>query len=110
MYLFVALVVLISVLVILVFILILLVLEFCLVEFVKLLELQRFASEPINGTRDQLFLDVLAELVVEFETLLDIRGRILVVFCRWLGWREKVEEGLARDSFADNASLLGVYG
>jgi len=105
---FVTLLVLISVLVIFIFVLIVFFLEFCFVELIELLKLQRFASEPIDGTRDQLLLDVFAELVVEFETLFDIGRCVLVAFGRWFGRGEKVEEGLARNSLADNASLLGV--
>ena len=51
-----------------IFILVILILEIVLVEVIKaVLELQRFASEPIDGAWDELLFDVLAELVVEFE-------------------------------------------
>jgi hypothetical protein len=53
--------------------------------------LQSLASEPIDRAGNELFLDVLTELVVELETLLDVGGSIVLVL-RGLGWVEEVEE------------------
>jgi hypothetical protein len=54
--------------------------------------LQSLASEPVDGTGDELLLDVLAELVVELETLLDVRGSIVLLILWGRGWVEEVEE------------------
>jgi hypothetical protein len=72
-----------------------------------LLILEGFAGEPIHGTWDQLLLDVLAKLVVDFEALFDIGSAFVLL--RWrLWWVEEVKERLAWDGLADNAGLLGV--
>jgi hypothetical protein len=56
------------------------------------LELQRFAREPVDGAWDELLLDVLAELVVEFELGFDLLVDLLLVILRWRGGIEEVEE------------------
>lgn len=88
--------------------LIVLVLEFALVVVVELLELKSLAGEPVDSTGDELLLDILAELVVQLQTLLDVGRDLVIIVGRGLGWREKVEEGLGRDRLLDNAGLLRV--
>ncbi|CAF3457518.1 unnamed protein product [Fusarium graminearum] len=52
-----------------------------------LLESESLASEPVDGTGNELLLDVLTELVVELETLLDVGlGVLVIVIGRSLGW------------------------
>jgi 16S rRNA G1207 methylase RsmC len=53
--------------------------------------LKGFASEPIDGTGNDLLLDVLSELIVELKALLDV-GCGFGFLCRGLGWLEEVEE------------------
>lgn len=73
-----------------VIILVVLILELVLVEVIEaLLELQRLAGEPVDSARDELLLDVLAELVVKLELGLNV-GCNIVVFVRW--WCCRVEE------------------
>jgi len=86
------------------------VLEVALLHFlIQLLELKSLSSEPINRTGDELLLDILSQLIVEFKTFLDIRCSIIVVLvCRCLWRREEVEEGFGRDSLLDNTGLLGI--
>lgn len=76
---------------------------------IQLLKLQGLTSEPVNCTRDELLLDIFSQLVVELETLFDIRRGIIVILIRGgLGWREEVEERLGWYSLSDNPGLLGV--
>lgn len=94
-----------------VLVLVVLVFKLVLVEVVaKLLKLQRLAGEPVNGARDQLLLDVLAESVVKLEALLDVRGGVVVVLGGRGRWGEEVEKGLLRDGLLDDTRLLGVCG
>ena len=72
-YLIVGIFVFVSVITGVVILIILIFFKVLLVElFIELLELKRFAREPVDSTRDQLFLDVLTELVVELEAFLNI--------------------------------------
>lgn len=92
-------------------ILIVLVLKLVLIKVIKaLLELQGLASEPVNGTGNQLLLDVLAQLVVKLELGLNVLIN-LIVLVRWWGSRvEEVKERRSRDGLLDDAGLLGVCG
>lgn len=77
-----------EVIIILIFVLI----ELVLIEVLKLLERQSLTGEPIDGAGNQLLLDVLTQLVVEFQTLLDV-GCGVVIFLRWGDRRgEEVEK------------------
>lgn len=90
---FVRLVILIPVFTQIVVLLVVLVLKIALLEVViERLELESLAREPVDSTRNELLLDVLAELVVKFQALLHVGRRIVVVLGWWLGWREEVEE------------------
>jgi hypothetical protein len=98
------------VVVVVVIVFIVLVLEFALeVILVDLLENESLAGEPVDRTRDELLLDVLAKLVVQLETLLDILGSDLVLVGRGLGRGEEVEEGFGRDSLLDDTGLFCGY-
>jgi hypothetical protein len=78
-----------------------------LIEFLKLKSL---TSKPVNSAGNELLLDVLAQLIVEFKTLLDIARSIIVVIVRWcLGRRKEVEEGLSWYCLLNNPGLLCVY-
>lgn len=79
------------------------------VILIQLLKGEGLASEPVDGTRDQLLLNVLSQLVVELEALLNVGSGIVVILGRGLGGREEVEEGFGRDRLLDNASLLGGF-
>lgn len=46
---------------------------------INLLVREGLSGKPINGTGDQLLLNVLAELVVEFKTLLNVRDCVVFV-------------------------------
>ena len=96
---------------ILVLVLIILILELILIQVVKaLLELQRLTGEPVDGTRDELLLDVLTQLVVQLKLSLDVVVDLLVVVIAWwLGWVEEVEEGWSGNGLLDYARLLGVW-
>ena len=85
-------VIVISLLVIVVFVI--LVLKLILIEVVKaLLELQCFTSEPVDGTWDKLFLDILAKLVVKLKLRLDVIVDFLLIILIWRRcWVEEVEE------------------
>ena len=108
-YLILVLILVILIVVLVVIILVIFVLEVILVEVVHaLLELQSLASDPVNGTWDELFLDVLTELVVELKLGLNVVVNLLVVILRWRRRVEKVEEGWGWDRLLDNAGLLGV--
>jgi len=54
--------------------------------------LQSLTSEPVDGTGNQLLLDVLTELVVELELGLNVVLNLLVVLGRGAGGVEEVEE------------------
>ena len=86
---------------------IILVLKLRIIGILILLKLQGLASEPINGARDKLLLDVLAKLVVKLETLLDVGRSILVLVWSSRG-AEEVEEGLSGDRLLDDTGLLGI--
>ncbi len=53
---------------------------------------QGLAGKPVDSTRDELLLDILAQLVVDLEALLDVGSRIFVFLCGRLGRGEEVEE------------------
>ena len=53
---------------------------------IDLLELQRLSSEPIDRARNEFFLDVLAELIIKFQALFNIRSGVIFV-CFWSFWR-----------------------
>lgn len=91
-------------------ILVIFVLKFAFkIVLVNLLVCESLAGEPVDGTGDELLLDILAELVVQFEALLDVRGSVVVVLSRSLGRGEEVEERLGGDGLLDDAGLLRVY-
>jgi len=54
--------------------------------------LQSLTSEPVDGTGNELLLDVLTELVVELELGLNVVLNLLVVLGRGAGGVEEVEE------------------
>lgn len=61
-------------------ILVVLILKVILVEVIKtLLELQSLAGEPVDGTRNELLLDVLTELVIELKLLLNVLVNLVVL-------------------------------
>jgi len=70
--------------------------------------LQSLSSEPVDGARDQLLLDILAELVVKLELGFNVLVDVLIVLYRGCGGVEEVEERGCRDSFLDDPGLLGV--
>ncbi len=88
-------------------VLVILVVELAKVIVIKLLEGEGFTSEPVDSPRDQLLLDIFAQLVVELQAVLDIGSRVVVLVARRLGRGEEVEEGLGRDRLLDDAGLLG---
>ena len=93
-------------------ILIVILVELILIQvvLVYLLKGQSLAGEPVDRTRDELLLDVLTKLVIQFQALLNVgRGVILVILGWCLGRREEVEEGFGRDRLLDDTSLLGVW-
>ena len=73
-----------------------------------MLELQRLASEPVDGAGDELLLDVFAELVVELQLRFDLLVDLLFVILRWRGRVEEVEEGWRGNGLLDDAGLLCV--
>lgn len=75
-------------------VLVIVILEVLLVEvlLIHLLEGEGLSGEPVDGTGDQLLLDVLTELVVELEALLNVRGGVIVLLTWCVGWGEEVEE------------------
>jgi len=94
---------------VLILILVILVLELILVKVIQaLLELQRLARKPVDGARDELFLDVLAKLVVELQLRLDVVINLLLLITRRERWVEEVKEGRGRDALLDYTGLLGV--
>jgi hypothetical protein len=74
----------------------------------KFFELKGLASEPVDGAGDKLLLDIFSELVVEFETLLDIRSDGIIVIRGGLRGGEEVEKGLCWYCNLDNTSLFCV--
>jgi hypothetical protein len=74
------------------------------------LELTSLAGEPVDGTGNELLLDVLTELVVELQALLEIQGVLvlLIEVGRGLGGSEEVEEAFRGNSALDDTGLLGV--
>ena len=70
--------------------------------------MQSLTSEPLDGTGNELLLDVLTELVVELELGLNIVLNLLVILGRGAGGVEKVEERGCGNGLLDNAGLLGV--
>lgn len=92
-------------------VLIVLIIELALLEvIIHLLKLKSLSSEPVDGTWNELLLDVLAELVVELQALLDVGGGIVIILLSWdRWWGEEVEERLGWDGLLDDAGLLGVY-
>lgn len=79
-----------------------------LLKIIQFLEGQSLSGEPVDSTRDQLLLDILAELVVKLQALFDVRSGGIVVFGGSFGWGEEVKEGLRRNCLLDNTGLLGV--
>ena len=84
---------------------------------IEALVLESFAREPVDGAGNELFLDVFAKLIVEFQTLFNVRGSVLrlgvfivfFIFFGRLGWVEEIEEGLGRDGLLDDTGLFGVW-
>mgnify|MGYP006877406823 CR=1 FL=1 len=106
-YLIIRLLLLIAVVAELILILIILVLKLALVEVFNVLVLESLAGEPVNSTGNELLLDVLTKLVVEFETLFNIGGGVVLVL--WgLGGVKEVEERLCRYCLLNDSCLLGV--
>ena len=69
---------------------------------------QSLAGEPVNSTRDELFFNILTQLVIELESLFDVRGNLVIVG-RCNRWCEEVEEGLSGNGLLNDASLLGIF-
>jgi hypothetical protein len=107
-YLVVWLLILVTVVAELILILVVLIFELALVEVLNVLILQSLAGEPVDGAGNELLLDVLAKLVVELETLLNVGGSIILIVLRGLWGVEEVEERLRGDGLLDDARLLGV--
>jgi hypothetical protein len=97
------------ILVIIVVVVLIILIKVLQIVLIELLKGKSFARKPVNGTWNKLLLDVLAELVVELQTLLDIGGGIIVLLGRGLRGGEEVEEGLGGDGLLDDAGLLGGY-
>ena len=53
-------------------ILVFLVIEFAVFGVIEFFKCQGFAREPVNGARNKLLFDVLAQLVIELETFLNV--------------------------------------
>jgi hypothetical protein len=69
------------------------VLKIIFVEIIQaVLELQRLAGKPVDGAWDQLLLDVLTQLIVEFELGFDFLVNLLLLIIWWGGGVEEVEE------------------
>lgn len=102
---------LILILVVVILILVVLILKLIRVDVLtQLLELQSLTGEPVDGTGNQLLLDILTQLVVQLQALLNVASNGLVIIDRWLRGGEEVEEGLGGHADLDNAGLLGVCG
>jgi hypothetical protein len=71
-YLFVRILLILITIVAVVLVLIIFILKLWLLEIVKLLVLQGLASKPVNGTGNELLLDVLAKLVIKFKALFNL--------------------------------------
>lgn len=102
------------VLVEIVLVLVIFVFKVALVEILaQLLKLERLAGEPVDGAGDQLFLNVLAEGVVELETLFNVAGDFVINVFVVIPWRrgraEEVEKGVGGHGLLDDAGLLGVW-
>ena len=103
-------------LVILIEILIILVKLINVLVLVIVLVGQGFTGKVVDGTWDDLLLEVLTELVISLETGVELFKLILVDFvgleslgCGWLRGREKVEEGFSGDFFSDRSGLAGGF-
>ena len=87
-----------------------------LLRLVAVLELESLAGEPIDGTGDDLLLELLAELVVDLEAVVELLKLVLVdvlvlegLWRRRLGRAEEVEERVDVDGLADDTSAAGGY-
>lgn len=91
-------------------VLVVVILEVLLVEIllIHLLEREGLSGEPVDGAGDQLLLDVLTKLVVEFEALLNVRGGVIVLLTWRIGWGEEVEERLGGNGLLDDTRLFCV--
>lgn len=49
------------------------------VVIVNFLVGESLSSKPVNGTGDQLLLNILPELIVEFQTFLNVRNCVVVI-------------------------------
>lgn len=92
-------------------VLVILLIEVLLIKviLIHLLESEGLSSKPVDGTGNQLLLDVLTQLVVKLEALLDVGSGVIIVLGWCLGGREEVEERLGGDSLLDNAGLFCVW-
>ena len=88
---------------------IILIIEIGIVEIViDFLEMKSVAGEPVNGTGNELFFNVFAELIVQLEAFLDVGcDGFIVLTLRRLWWVEEVKEGVGWDGLLENAGLLG---
>jgi hypothetical protein len=75
---------------------------------------ERFTGKVVDRARNDLFLELFAELVVELEALVELFELFRVEFgvfenlgCGRFGGREKVEKGLGVDGFANDAGAAG---
>lgn len=94
-----------------VLLLIIILIKFAVHVTAHALELAGLAGKPVDGARDELFLDVLTELVIEFQPVLDVI-RILVVLIkvgRGLRRGEEVEEAFCWDGSLYNTGLFRVF-
>jgi hypothetical protein len=57
--------------------------------------------------RNNLFLDILSELVIKFETFLNIFLEFFTLLW-WDRWREEVEKGVLGYGLLDDPSLLCI--
>jgi hypothetical protein len=76
-----------------------------------LLEPQSLASEEVDRARNDTFLEVFTDLVIEFELLVEVffdRNVGSIVGRGRFGRREEGEEGFGRDSLLDDSGLVGV--
>lgn len=62
------------------------------IVLIHLLKSKGLSRKPVDGTRNELLLDVLTQLVVELEALFNVTGSIVVILRRRLGRGEEVEE------------------